>query len=167
MYKEGKDKPMSSTKLIVLKSKELIYTAILLALVITFIIIMIYMFRHKDSSKSASGSSPKSVTASADAAAGNIRYKPGTYQASMKLGDASLTLLVTVDENYITDVSFMQPDEAVTTMYPLLGTALEDINTQLHYVSSIDDITPESETNYTTLLIVSTIRTALSDAVVN
>ena len=40
---------MSSTKLIVLKSKELIYTAILLALVIVFVIILITMFRGKDS----------------------------------------------------------------------------------------------------------------------
>ncbi len=39
---------MSSTKLIVLKSKELIYTAILLALVIVFVIILITMFRGKD-----------------------------------------------------------------------------------------------------------------------
>ena len=36
---------MSSTKLIVLKSKELIYTAILLALIVVFVIILINMFK--------------------------------------------------------------------------------------------------------------------------
>lgn len=168
MYKERRGKPMSSTKLIVLKSKELIYTAILVALVITFIVIMIYMFRHKGSSKADAKNSSKSVTASAEAERStDIHYTPGTYQATMNLGENSLTLLVTVDENYITDVTFKQLNETVTTMYPLLETALLDINTQLHYVSSVDDITPDSESNYTTLLIVSTIRAALENAMVN
>lgn len=168
MYKERRGKPMSSTKLIVLKSKELIYTTILVALVVTFVVIMIYMFRHKDSSKDAAKGSSKSVTASAEAERRtDIHYAPGTYQAVMNLGENSLTLLVTVDENYITDVTFKQLNETVTTMYPLLETALLDINTQLHYVSSVDDITPDSESGYTTLLIVSTIRAALENAVVN
>lgn len=75
--------------------------------------------------------------------------------------------MVTVDENYITDVSFKQVDEAVTTMYPLLESSLEDINTQLHYISSVDDITPSGDNTYTTRLIVDSIRNALADAVVN
>ena len=59
-----------------------------------------------------------------------------------------------------------QVDETVTTMYPLLETALEDINTQLHYISSVDDITPSGDSTYTTRLIIDSIRNALKDAVI-
>ena len=55
----------------------------------------------------------------------------------------------------------------MTTMYPLLETALEDINTQLHYISSVDDITPSGDSTYTTRLIIDSIRNALKDAVIN
>lgn len=151
---------MASTKLIVLKSKELIYTFILLALIAVFIIIMIYMFRGRSDEK-------KEAKPAMSSAAEELHYTPGTYTADMSLGETTITVMVTVDTDYITDVSFAQTDETVKTMYPLLETALEDINTQLHYVSSVDDIVPSEESSYTTMLIVSAIRTALMNAVVN
>lgn len=135
---------MSSTKLIVLKSKELIYTAILLALVIVFVIILITMFRGKDSDDTSGSARSIATSAQTDPSPklDEIHYTPGTYSSSLVLGENTLSVMVTVDEDYITDVSFKQVDETVTTMYPLLETALEDINTQLHYISSVDDITP-------------------------
>ncbi len=160
---------MSSTKLIVLKSKELIYTAILLALIIVFVIILINMFHAKNSDKSIT--SAKSVETSAGVSSAShtdeIHYTPGTYSSSLELGDTTLCVMVTVDEDYITGVSFKQMDEAVTTMYPLLETSMEDINTQLHYISSVDDITPSGDSTYTTRLIIDSIRNALKDAVIN
>lgn len=156
---------MSSTKLIVLKSKELIYTAILLALIIIFVIIMINMFKDRESSSDSART--VKTSAPADAVTDETRYIPGTYSSQLTLGDNTLSVMVTVDEHYITEVAFKQMDEAVTTMYPLLETALEDINTQLHYVSSVDDITPSGDSSYTTRLILDSIKTALKDAVVN
>ena len=158
---------MSSTKLIVLKSKELIYTAILLALIIVFVIIMINMFKDKDDTKSSDSSVQTSAQTASSDKVSEIRYTPGTYTSPLVLGDNTLSVMVTVDENYITDVSFKQVDEAVTTMYPLLESSLEDINTQLHYISSVDDITPSGDNTYTTRLIVDSIRKALADDVVN
>ena len=155
---------MSSTKLIVLKSKELIYTAILLALVIVFVIILITMFRGKDSDDT-SGSARSIAQTDPSPKLDEIHYTPGTYSSSLVLGENTLSVMVTVDEDYITDVSFKQVDETVTTMYPLLETALEDINTQLHYISS--DITPSGDSTYTTRLIIDSIRNALKDAVIN
>lgn len=75
--------------------------------------------------------------------------------------------MVTVDDSQITDVSFKQMDEAITTMYPLLESSLEDINTQLHYISSVDDITPSGDSTYTTKLIIDSIKNALKPAVIN
>lgn len=54
---------MSSTKLIVLKSKELIYTAILVALIVVFIIIIITMFKRSDTHGSAGDDATKTASA--------------------------------------------------------------------------------------------------------
>ncbi len=162
---------MSSTKLIVLKSKELIYTAILLALIVVFVIILINMFKHDDKSDSGKSSSTSAVSASASANPGSgiyeTRYTPGTYSSPLILGENTLSVMVTVDDSQITDVSFQQMDETITTMYPLLESSLEDINTQLHYISSVDDITPSGDSTYTTKLIIDSIKNALKDAVIN
>ncbi len=160
---------MSSTKLIVLKSKELIYTAILLALIVVFVIILINMFKHDNKSDSGKSSSTSAVSASADPGSGiyETRYTPGTYSSPLILGENTLSVMVTVDDSQITDVSFRQMDETITTMYPLLESSLEDINTQLHYISSVDDITPSGDSTYTTKLILDSIKNALKDAVIN
>lgn len=160
---------MSSTKLIVLKSKELIYTAILLALIVVFVIILINMFKHDNKSDPGKSSSTSAVSASADPGSGiyETRYTPGTYSSPLILGENTLSVMVTVDDSQITDVSFQQMDETITTMYPLLESSLEDINTQLHYISSVDDITPSGDSTYTTKLILYSIKNALKDAVIN
>lgn len=151
---------MSSTKLIVLKSKELIYTAILLILIIVFIVIIIFMFKDKNNK----AEKKKSVTASAKAS--TVFYNDGTYNAPLILGDSTLSVNVTVNEGYIAEVSIKQLDESITTMYPLLETSLEEINTQLHYISSVDDIVPSSDNTYTTKLLIASVKEALSTAVV-
>lgn len=162
---------MSSTKLIVLKSKELIYTAILVALIVVFIIIIITMFKRSDTHGSVGDGATKTASAPVSSNPGDgiyeTRYTPGTYTAPLVLGENTLSVMVTVDDSQITDVSFKQMDEAITTMYPLLESSLEDINTQLHYISSVDDITPSGDSTYTTKLIIDSIKNALKPAVIN
>lgn len=162
---------MSSTKLIVLKSKELIYTAILVALIVVFIIIIITMFKRSDTHGSTGDGATKTASAPMSSNPGDgiyeTHYTPGTYTAPLVLGENTLSVMVTVDDSQITDVSFKQMDEAITTMYPLLESSLEDINTQLHYISSVDDITPSGDSTYTTKLIIDSIKNALKPAVIN
>ncbi len=149
---------MASTKLIVLKSKEIIYTAIFLALIIILIVILTIMFKPK-----AENGKP-GETAEPTTEATEVSYIPGTYNSTISLGESTISVMVTVDEESITDVSFENLNESVTTMYPLLETSMEDINTQLQYVSSIDDITYSNDTQYTTTVICNAIKNALADA---
>lgn len=155
---------MASTKLIVLKSKEIIYTAIFVALVILLIIILSIMFKQPDADEeNNTASSENTVTDSTDDT--EVFYNPGTYSSTISLGDTTLSVMVTVDEESITDVSLLNLDETITTMYPLLEPSVEDINTQLQYVSSIDNITYSNENHYTTTLICNAIKEALEQAV--
>lgn len=154
---------MASTKLIVLKSKEIIYTAIFAALIIILIIILVVMFRPKKTEEENNDTDTSTTSLETT----EVSYIPGTYSSTISLGESTVSVMVTVDEESITDVSFENLSESVTTMYPLLESSMEDINTQLQYVSSIDDITYSSDTQYTTTVICNAIKNALVDAIAN
>ena len=105
----------AKTKIIVVKAKELIYTALFICLAIILILLLIFMFAPGE----------KSVSTSAGA------YTPGVYTSTITLGDTALDVAVSVDENHITSVSLNNLSESVTAMYPLLEPSLESINEQL------------------------------------
>jgi uncharacterized protein with FMN-binding domain len=158
---------MASTKLIVLKSKEIIYTAIFVALVILLIIILSIMFKQPATDEGNNDTASSEDTATDTATDTEVFYNPGTYSSTVSLGDTTLSVLVTVDEESITDVALLNLDETITTMYPLLEPSMEDINTQLQYVSSIDNITYSGDNQYTTQLLCNAIKEALEGAVKN
>ena len=108
---------MASTKLIVLKSKEIIYTVIFLGLVALFIIILTIMFKKPATVSETASSNTASETTEPS-------YNPGTYDSTITLGESTLSVMVTVDEHSIRDVALSNLDESVTTMYPLLSSSL-------------------------------------------
>jgi uncharacterized protein with FMN-binding domain len=121
------------------------------------------MFKEPDNSEeNQSASSTESTISDTE-----VFYNPGTYSSTVSLGDTTLSVLVTVDEESITDVALLNLDETITTMYPLLEPSMEDINTQLQYVSSIDNITYSGDNQYTTQLLCNAIKEALEGAVKN
>lgn len=138
----------AKTKIIVVKAKELIYTALFICLAIILILLLIFMFAPGE----------KSVSTSAGA------YTPGVYTSTITLGDTALDVAVSVDENYITSVSLNNLSESVTAMYPLLEPSLESINEQLDSISSIDDLQLDSDTKYTGLILQQAIKNALQKA---
>ncbi len=151
---------MASTKLIVLKSKEIIYTLIFLALVLLLIIILAIMFKKPSAEEDeASGGLQSTDTETTEES-----YNPGTYSSEFTLGESTISVMVTVDEESITDVALTNLDESITTMYPLLETSMEEINTELQYVSSIDDVTYSGDNKYTTMLLLDAIKEALEQA---
>ena len=157
---------MASTKLIVLKSKEIIYTVIFLGLVALFIIILTIMFKKPATVSETASSNTASETTEPS-------YNPGTYDSTITLGESTQrqmcirdrSVMVTVDEHSIRDVALSNLDESVTTMYPLLSSSLEAINTDLQYVSSVDDLTVSGDTKYTSMLLINAIKEALAKAV--
>lgn len=152
----------SKTKIIVLKSKELIYTGIFIVLGILLILLLFYMFSPKSE-----GEDTKATTvATTEQQTATTTYKPGVYTSELNLGGSSLQLSVTVDETAVTHVDITNLDETVTAMYPLITPSLEEINNQISVVSSIDNITYSSDNKYTSIIILEAIKDALEDAVI-
>lgn len=138
----------SQTKIVVVKAKELIYTGIFLVLGILFVILLITMFGKDKNKDSASAQ----------------KYVPGVYSSTITLGENTLNVSVAVDEDTISGVSIENLNETVTTMYPLLEPALNEINSQISIVDNVDDITYSKENQYTYIILNQAIKNALEQA---
>lgn len=141
----------SRTKIVVLHMKEIIYTAIFAALAVVLIVLLVIMFR------------PDEKTDQADT--GN-RYTPGIYTSALTLINTNLEVEVSVDESRINSIRFSNLDETVTTMFPLIQPAIEDIAEQIYETQSLDDITLPDDTLYTSQIILDAIREAVEKAAV-
>lgn len=138
----------TNTKIVVVKAKELIYTGILIILGLVLIIVLINMFAGKGNRKTKTTGS----------------YIPGVYSSTITLGENTLNVAVTVDENNVTGVNIENLNETVTTMYPLLEPALNEINEQITTVDSVDDIKYSQENQYTYIILNQAIKNALEQA---
>ena len=104
---------MHGTKIIVLRMKELIYTAIFAGVGIILLLLIVYLFVGKGRSEG------KQDTASA-----NERYQAGIYTKDITLGESTASLEVALDTDHIKSVKIVPLDESITTMYPLMDTSL-------------------------------------------
>lgn len=142
----------SKTKIVVLHMKEIIYTAIFLALGILLIFLLIFMFRPGGEKK----------TASAD-----HQYTPGIYTSTLTLNNTNLEVEVTVDESRIQSIRFANLDQSVATMFPLIQPAIEEIAEQIYDTQSLENVALSDETPYTSQVILDAISEAVSKAAAN
>ena len=141
----------SRTKIVVLHMKEIIYTAIFAALGILLIILLIIMFRPDKG---------------ADSAETGKQYTPGIYTSTLTLNNTNLEVEVSVDSSRINSIRFSNLDETVTTMFPLIQPAIEDIAEQVYETQSLDDISLSEDAPYTSQIILDAIKEAVGKAAV-
>ena len=140
----------SRTKIVVLHMKEIIYTAIFAALGIILVILLVIMFRPD---RSAQADAPE-------------KYTPGIYTSTLTLDHTNLEVEVSVDAARINSIRFSNLDEAVTTMYPLIQPAIEEIAEQVCETQSLDEVSLSQDTPYTSRLILDAVREAVEKAAV-
>ena len=133
----------SKTKIVVLRMKEVIYTAIFVGLAILLLILCFIMFRPE-----------KKAVPSAST------YIPGKYSASLTLGNVE----VTVDADQILDVSLVHLNEAVSTMYPLMQPSMNELAPQILNTQSTKDLTFPESSRYTCMTLLKAVDNALEKA---
>ena len=136
----------SKTKIVVLHMKEIIYTAIFIALGILLMILLAFMFFPKKE---------KAVDS-------KQQYVPGIYTSTISLNNTNLEIEVAVDSSHINAIRISNLDESVTTMYPLVQPTIEYISEQIYQTQSLENISYNEESPYTSQLIINAISTALS-----
>ena len=137
----------SKTKIVVLHTKELIYTAVFALLCILLIVLLFVMFGP--------GHTDKKQTS-------HKQYTPGTYTSTLTLNNTNLEVEVSVDSSRINSIRFANLDETVTTMFPL-----EEIADQIYDTQSLDAVELSDDAPYTSQIILNAIRQAVEKAAVN
>lgn len=144
---------MSKTKIVVLQLKEIVYTAIFVALGILLILLLVFMFVGKKDDSVAEVTQEESV-----------QYTAGVYNTAIQLGDNVLNLEVVIDENHINSVRLLNIDEAISTMYPLIEPSLSKIEEQLVSGVSLEELEYADDSKYTQMLLVDAIQATLDKA---
>lgn len=139
----------SKTKIVVLHTKEVIYTGIFVVLAVVLAVLLFLMF----------GKNKNADPASADAI-----YHAGVYTSPITLNDNTFDVEVTIDENHINSISLVNLSETTTAMYPLVEPALDALSDQIYTSQSTENITYSEENKYTSMLLLEAIDSALEKA---
>ena len=142
----------AKTKIIVLRMKEIIYTAIFIGLAILLILLFLFMFRPKEKEAQSAGAEAVS------------RYTPGLYSASIVLGSQNVNVEVAVDKDHINSIALVPLSDAVATMYPLMQPAMDSLAEQICASQSLEGIESPATSQYTTMALMNAIETALRKA---
>ena len=142
----------SKTKIVVLHMKELIYTGLFILLGVLFIILLVIMFN------------PKGEKASKDS---STAYIPGVYTTSLILQGSAVNLEVVVNESQITSIRFINMEESVPTLYPLMEPALDDLAQQIYESQDLSTVKYNNENRYTSLMLLEAISNTLEKASLN
>lgn len=134
-------------KFMVFHLRELIYTFVFMVLGIVLILMLVFMFNNKEQEAEQSGT-----------------YNAGTYTSQINLSDATMEVKLIVDENHINSITMENMDDAITTMYPLVMPAFEDIANQIVTNQSVENIQFKDGSMYTYTLLVQSIENLIDNA---
>ena len=163
----------AKTKIVVLHMKELIYTGIFAILGILFVVLLVMMFLPDKEDSSPNGAptetedpgnganTPADVSPTSNTAS---LYIPGVYNTELVLGDQTLNVQVMVDRDTITSIELVNLSYALTTMYPLLQPAFDSLSKQICEQQSLDNISYDTDSKYTSLVLLEAIRNSLEKA---
>ena len=179
----------ANTKIVVLRRKELLYTGIFAALGVLFLILLLLLLlpdKNADGSSDVPASPDNTAEAEmpdnvadlgrsshsgeiADASAGAVAdsdhtYIPGIYTTELILGSETVNVEVIVNDHAITSLSLTDPDETLTTMYPLLQPTMDSLSAQICETQDLSQVTYSSETRYTSLVLLEAIKASLEKA---
>lgn len=156
----------AKTKIVVLHMKELIYTGIFAVLGILFVVLLVIMFLpdKEDSSGTDAPTETEPPGNSTNTADAISLYIPGVYNTELVLGDQTLNVQVMVNRDTITSVQLVNLSDAVTTMYPLLQPAFDSLSKQICEQQSLDNISYDVDSKYTSLVLLEAIRNSLEKA---
>lgn len=152
---------MSKTKIVVLRMKEVVYTAVFVGLGILLLIVLFFMFGRQNSPKSESTQS--NISNESSTYKNDAVYRAGIYESQFVIGENTINLEVALDEEQVKSVKVKNLDESVETMYPLMKSAVKDVSKQLSSGVSIDEVVLSKNSMYTEKLVLDVVKTVLDE----
>ena len=148
----------AKTKIVVLHRKELLYTGVFAVLGILLIVLLVMMLLGKKAE------APAGEAASSTAS--TALYIPGVYTTELVLGNQNISVEVIVDKEKITSIRLVNLSDSVTTMYPLLQPAFDSICEQVYDLQTLEGVRYNTESKYTSLVLLESIRNSLEKAAI-
>ncbi|NLK21124.1 MAG: hypothetical protein GX308_03325 [Epulopiscium sp.] len=115
---------MSSTKIIVLRLKEVIYTSLFAIVGLILLLILIFKFIPQKRQSSA-------------------LYEAGIYTVPIELEYANFDISVTIEKDKITSVELINFDEDMAMMYPLMEPTMAYLNKEITKKQMLDVGSPK------------------------
>lgn len=138
-------------KFMVFHLRELIYTVVFILLGIILVISLILMFCNK-------GQGKKDSETSTD------KYEAGVYTSCITLNGNPMDVTVTLDSNHINSITVDNVSDTITTMYPLVEPAFEDIAKQIVSSQSLENIKFDENSQYTYTILYNAICDTINEA---
>lgn len=91
-------------------------------------------------------------------------YIPGIYTTELILGSETANVEVIVNDHAITSLCLADPDETLTTMYPLLEPTMDSLSEQICETQDLSQVTYSAETRYTSLVLLEAVKASLEKA---
>ncbi|WP_058486104.1 hypothetical protein [Defluviitalea phaphyphila] len=133
---------MSSTKIVVFKLKEVLYTS--LFAIIGFILLLILIFQFIPHQKHTAA-----------------MYEAGVYTSPIELDYANFNVSVIIEDNKIKSVALKDFNEDMANMYPLVEPTMAYLNKEITK-KQVLDITPFEEAPETFSILLNGIKEALN-----
>ena len=92
-------------------------------------------------------------------------YIPGRYAASVVLGGDTVDIVVCVDKNHINSIRAHNLAQSVATLYPLVPSVLQSLESQILSSQSLQGVTYSDSSQYTASLLIDAITRALKKSV--
>lgn len=148
----------SNTKILVLHSKTLLATLLILFAGILITILLFSAF----SSPSENTQTIEQTTPLETSPSDETSYIPGVYTTCVKLGSAHAEIKVYLDTNHINHIELVNLDESVATMYPLMSPLLDELAAKVITAQSVENITYATENKYTSLILLNAISNTIN-----
>ena len=145
----------SNPKIIVLKTREIIYTLLLILFLGVLILCLVLMFTQPKQKSLPTDTSPQIQVTEEPV------YTPGVYTTPITLGENTVDVEVTVDSDHINSIRLVNLSDAAAVSFPLVSPALDHIASQILEKQSLEDITAPVENRYTSQLLLSAVAEAL------
>lgn len=145
---------MSRTRIVILQMRELIYTAIFVGLGILLLILLCVMFWPGKGGKS---------DRAAETGQSEQKYEAGAYTKEIQLGDATVNIQLSLDEDCVKSVELINLEESISTMYPLMQPTVKKMSEELAAGKDMDEIVVSEDSQYTEKLIAEAVNELLRE----
>lgn len=144
---------MSNTKIVVLQAKKMIYGGILaLAAIIILVVLLVLYWPGRNKGKELTYNYGTEEI-----------YEAGVYTKELQLGDTSVNLQLTLDEDHVKSLELVNLEESVETMYPLMKPTVEKISKQLTAGNGMEEIVMSEDAQYTEKMLVESVKEMLAE----